>query len=55
MDKQRPPSTGSQAVFRDLRARNKRRDRIAKLLEAQRKRRIERGMYAQLERWTRRR
>ncbi|MGO9497890.1 MAG: hypothetical protein ACLQA5_14470 [Solirubrobacteraceae bacterium] len=54
MDKQRPPSTRSQAtVFRDLRARNERHDRVAKLLEAQRRRRIERAIEAQLERWTR--
>jgi hypothetical protein len=55
MDKQLPPSTGSHAtVLRDLRARNERRDRVAKLLQTQRKRRIERAMEAQLEHWTRR-
>jgi hypothetical protein len=54
MHKQRTPSTRSNAtVFRDLRARNERRDRVAKLLVTQRKRRIERGMEAQLEHWTR--
>ena len=35
-----------------VRARDKRRDRVAKLLQAQRKRRIS-GIEAQLERWTR--
>lgn len=40
-------------MFRDLRARKERRERVAKLLETQRKRWIERGMEAQLEHWTR--
>jgi hypothetical protein len=47
----RPTSGGR--VFRDLRARNERRAQVAKLLETQRRRRIERGMTAQLEHWAR--
>jgi len=55
MREQRRASTGSQAttVFRDLRLRNERRNRVSKLLDPERKRRIERGIEAQLERWTR--
>ena len=48
----RAPST---SVFKDLRARKERRERVAKLLEPDRQRRIERGFDAQLERWTRER
>ena len=48
-----PPPTPNTSVFRDLRARNKRRERVAKLLEPQRQLRIERGLDAQLERWAR--
>jgi hypothetical protein len=55
MNKQHRTSTTSQTtMFRDLRTRNERRDRIAKLLDSQRQRRIERGREAQLEHWARR-
>jgi hypothetical protein len=47
-------SAPSSLVFRDLRARNERRARVAKLLEIQRRGRAERGLEAQLERWARR-
>jgi hypothetical protein len=43
----------SSTVFRDLRARNERRARVAKVLEPQRRNRIERGFDAQLEHWVR--
>jgi hypothetical protein len=43
----------SATLFRDLRARNERRARVAKLLEAERRSRIERGLEAQLEHWVR--
>jgi hypothetical protein len=46
-------STPSSEVFQDLRVRNERRARVAKVMEAQRKRRIERGRDAQLSRWVR--
>jgi hypothetical protein len=45
---------GKASVFRDLRARNERRARVAKLLEAERRSRSERGLEAQLEHWVRR-
>jgi hypothetical protein len=47
-----PPPRSS--VFKDLRARNERRARVARLLETQRGSRAERGFEAQLERWVRR-
>ena len=49
--KANPEQMASPSVFKDLRARNKRRERVAKLLEPQRQQRIERGDDAQLERW----